>query len=380
MKLLNKIITCTLLIGTIMSAGKEMYDKKFDVKNNGKLDINLMSGDITINTWNKAEVVVRAGENDDDDAFKITQRGNTIYIENDFRNYGGDEDLIVTIPSDFNVDCNSNNGNVTIKNKLNGSLKVKTMSGDIRLNDVYGYTDLYTSGGDIQVKNLTGDVKLSTMGGDIRTGTINGQRIKISTSGGDISISELEGNSNIKTMGGFIKILKCKGKADTETMGGDIAASNIEGDFSGDTKGGNIDISSCTGDLNLTTMGGDIEVRKSSGSIDAKTHSGYIYAEMNLKNGNGRSRLESMMGDIKLLIPESASADIEAIVENSGSWKRHSRDDDDENNIISDYPSYYSKNDKYSSRNEKRIKINSGTEKIRIKAINSTIKIQKNNR
>ena len=347
--------------------------KTFKVTKGGTLIVKVDPGEVEISTWDKDEVKITArGINkEDEEDLSIKQNGNSITIKYDaYRGWSQGVDFIITAPRDFNYEINSSSGEISINSDIKGKVDLITMSGEIRVGNIDGNVDVKTYGGEIKTGNLNGRVSLNTQGGDIRTGNIKTGPVKIETMGGEIRIRDVESGLEVKTYGGEIEIGNIGGDADVVTYGGDIRVSNVAGSASLDTYGGDIRLSSASGFVDVNTYGGDLTLYNITGSVDAKTAAGDIYVELN-PSGNGRTRLETSMGKVTLVLPANAKADIEAEINVKGYYENR-RDF----KIISDFK----EENQNSSRSRKVIyamyKLNGGGEKIFIKTVNSDIEIR----
>src|SRR5208282_6175650 len=82
--------------------------------------------------------------------------------------------------------------------------------------------DVETQGGDIGLEGpLQGEARLTTAGGDIHSTDISGP-IRVETAGGSISMGNLGARAEVRTAGGSIQIGNVRGDATIETSGGEI--------------------------------------------------------------------------------------------------------------------------------------------------------------
>jgi hypothetical protein len=154
---------------------------------------------------------------------------------------------------------------------LKGKLSLITMGGKITLtnSDVDG--TVKTMGGEVLVQDVTGDVKATSQGGNVtqknvkrRSGEGVGGEVHIKTMGGDINVDDAPEGADVHTMGGDIHVKKAAQFARAKTMGGDINIDAIDGGAEATTMGGDVTIT-MVGDpekgdrsVNIESMGGDI--------------------------------------------------------------------------------------------------------------------------
>lgn len=348
--------------------------KSFKVSKGGKLIVDIDPGDVIISTWDKDEVAIKTKglEEGDKEYLEMTQSGNTIKIRFN-SGYGWSEKLKfhISVPKKFDVDCETSGGDLIFKNDLDGQATLRTSGGDIELMNVLGKSLVNTSGGDITTGNIGADFKANTSGGDIETGKVNG-RADIKTMGGDINVEAVTTNLEAVTYGGDIRIGNIGGDAVIETYGGDIRITEVSGSVEANTYGGNIVLKGASGQVEVSTAGGNLTLYDITGSVKAKTASGRIYAELD-PSGTGRSSFVTANGEIKLVLPETAKAEIDATIKISGSWKYR----DDEYEIISDFKIANKGTDKNEKEIRAELKLNGGGEKIKLRTANSNIRIEK---
>jgi DUF4097 and DUF4098 domain-containing protein YvlB len=94
---------------------------------------------------------------------------------------------------------------------VGGEVNIKTMGGDINVDDAPEGTDVHTMGGDIHITKAAQFARAKTMGGDIEIEAIDG-RVDVTTMGGDVNITMIgepengDRSVNIESMGGDITL------------------------------------------------------------------------------------------------------------------------------------------------------------------------------
>lgn len=377
MKTILKSLALLLLTVSILTAatGKPgEVTKSFKVSKGGKLVVDINPGDIIIKTWDKDELLVKTKglEEDDKEYLELTQSGNTIKISFD-SGWGWSEKLrfYVNLPKQFNVDCETSGGDIIFQNDLDGEVNLHTAGGDIELMNILGKSRINTSGGDITIGDVGADLRANTSGGDIETGNISGQA-EIKTMGGSIDIEDVTSDLEVVTYGGDIRIGQIGGNANIETYGGDIRIKEVSGSVDANTYGGNINLKGASGEVEVSTAGGNLTLYDITGSVKAKTASGRIYAELD-PSGKGRSSFVTASGEIKLILPETAKADIDATIKVTSGWRHRDKDFDYE--IISDFKT--EREDISDREIRAEFKLNGGGEKIKLRTTNSDIRIEK---
>jgi DUF4097 and DUF4098 domain-containing protein YvlB len=346
--------------------------KMFTVGKGGMLDVTIRGGNIIINPWEKDEVAVRIRDVDDgeDPGIRMTQSGTTVLIE-DTDGSSDDFTLEVNLPSRFDVRLRSSSGDIEINGPLTGRLKGITGGGNIRLGNLGGSIDMRTSGGDITSRDTGGDLDLNTSGGDITMGTVSGNATVI-TSGGDIRVANVGKRIRASTSGGNIAIGDVGGEAIVSTSGGDITAGSVSGNASLTTAGGNVLLHGATGTVRATSAGGDLQLENITGTLEGSTAGGNVVAMLNPAK-NGRSRLNTAGGDIRLFVPEGAKATINARIHIGGWW----RSQKDTYEIRSDFAMEKYEKDEQSHEIRATILLNGGGEQVTLDAVSGNIEVRK---
>ena len=373
----------------LKAADGEDVTKSFKVNKGGTLKVNIITGDITVNTWNRNEVNVSIDNIDENqhNLLNIYQTGNNVTVQFNGSGYYGSSDVKVSVPSEYNLELETNQGDVQLTNNIKGSVRIDTRSGDISLAEVNGDLKILTNGGDINLSSVTGNANATTYGGDITTGIINGS-LTLTTMGGDIHTQNITKKAFINTKGGTIVLKNVGGDLKAETNGGDVVVGDVDGDayistmggsihtkkVSGSatlkTNGGNIKLLGASGKTEARTYGGNLELYNVSGTVDATTNSGDIYIE--LKPGSsGTSSISSMNGGVKLFVDPSARTTMNAVaygVQYGGSITDY---------IKSDFPIKRSDTSEYSSSTKGTVVLNGGGSMINVRSDNDRIEIRK---
>ncbi len=363
-----------LSVGLVTAAdnGNTPETKSFTVKKGGMLRVNLNGGDIRLTPWDKdlLEVRVRGTGEDDENSVDIRQRENTITIQTDEEEgWSGDTRLDISLPSQFDLDLRTVQGDIVIDGAMSGKINGSTSAGNIRMGNVTGVVEMHTSGGDIHAGDVKGDLTLKTSGGDIVSGAVTGEA-DITTSGGNIRLKDVGKSLWAKTAGGDIDAGSIGGEATISTAGGNIMVGKVGSRASLSTAGGDVELQGATGRIRAKTAGGNLRLYGLNGSVDGETAGGDIDAELT-PDGSGSSRLRTAGGNVSLDVPEKAKATIDATIRIQGRW----RDAKDEYKIRSVFKSdnYVVDSDEHEIR--ATYKLNGGGAQISLETVNANIDI-----
>lgn len=373
---ISKLILVLLFLSAaahyVYANEKSGDSRTFKVNKGGTLKLTILSGDVTIYSWDKNElnVTLEGADESDYSQLKIEQSNNTITIQKSYSSGWSSTDVKINLPEEFNIEVKTNQGDVDLDSNIKGYVNVYTGGGDITTKNIAGKTNLKTNGGDIRTNNISGDLNLSTNGGDIRIGDVIGEG-NIRTMGGSINTGNISRDLIAKTFGGDISIGSVGGSALITTMGGSISLEKVSGNATLKTNGGNIKLLGATGFVKSKTLGGNITLYNINGSVDANTSSGNIYVELN-PSGKNSSSLNTLSGGIKLMVNPDAKATIEAEV------KLHGWDNDEKEKMIeSDFPYKSYNSGSQSGSVSATYLLNGGGTLIKLSTMNDKIKIRK---
>ena len=414
---MRKLFVLTMVVfmaGLLMSTGlhaerERFVEKEFEATPGGTLEIDIETGgDIAITGWSGKTVAVKArmtgrDREDIEIDFDETRDGIKIhtYYEGHKHGRNGDVNLEIKVPEKFDIEIDTKGGDVTVTGveggfsgktfggdleftKLKGNIRFTTMGGDIRVSDSEVDGRVKTMGGDVEIRDVVGDIKGHTMGGNVTYRNVTGRgsaeekEVSITTMGGDIDVDYPDRKVKLRTFGGDIDVGKAE-EVNVKTMGGDINIGEAPVGAEVSTMGGDITIRSAGEYARAKTLGGDIEIRAIDGWAKAKTLGGDITVRMVGDPGRGKRdvELESLGGDIELIVPAGLSMefDIELSYTKSGEGKcRIESDFDMKINETKEWERKWGQKRRYIYGTGS---VNGGEHRIKIKTMNGNITIRK---
>ena len=135
-----------------------------------------------------------------------------------------------------------------------------------------------------------------------------GVRVIARSTSGDVTVKGTKGAVDAHSTSGDVVVTDATDRIVVESVSGDVRASQLNGDVRSESVSGTIEIRDVTGDVRAETTSGDVSLTGvTSRNVFATTVSGEVeYA--GTVDGNGRYEFHSHSGDIRLDIPENASA------------------------------------------------------------------------
>jgi DUF4097 and DUF4098 domain-containing protein YvlB len=274
----------------------------------------------------------------------------------------------IKVPQRFNLDLETQGGDISVENALQGELRATTAGGDIRTADLSGPLRAETAGGNITLGDIGQRVDARTAGGSIRIGSVKGETT-LETSGGEVIVGQIDGNLRAETAGGDVVIAGATGQIDAETAGGQIQIGETGGNVRAQTAGGSIRLQGARGRVVAETAGGSIDLFQLLGAVRASTAAGRILAQIVAnKKTFGSSALETSMGDVYVYLPVDLPLNIDAAIDDAGGHQ-----------IVSDFPlTILGDKEEFMARSiSGRGALNGGGETLRIRTVAGNIEIHK---
>jgi len=233
----------------------------------------------------------------------------------------------INLPQRFNLDVQTQGGDITIESALQGEARLTTAGGDVRTAEVSGPVKVETAGGSITLGKAGNGVDARTAGGDIHTGDVQGDTV-LETSGGQIVTGQIAGSLRAQTAGGDVVIGGAAGRVTAETAGGQIQIGPTDGVVRAETSGGSIRLRGARGKVLVDTAGGSIDLLDVKAAVNASTAMGRILAQFDAdKKTFSASQLKTSMGDVFVYLPVGLPLTIDAAIDAAAGHR-----------IVSDFP------------------------------------------
>lgn len=254
--------------------------RRFNIGANGQLDLETLSGDVTIRRGSSRELVVevvREARGATDAAVKTglaevravsEERGGRVTIKAVYPSqrgrsqYSVSVNYIVSAPAGTSISTRSLSGDVTVEG-IDGELSINSTSGDVKVISVTQLAKVSTVSGDITLTNVTaqGLLEASTMSGEILATNIKARRVDLGAIAGGVTARGIDA--------GDVKL---------HSMADDIS---FEGPL---TSRGRYEFTSHAGDVRITIDG------RVGFTLDASTFSGSVRSDLALQNSRSGGR------------------------------------------------------------------------------------------
>lgn len=218
--------------------------RRFNIGASGQLDLETLSGDITVRPSSGRELVIeiikeangtteaaartglsRVRVDSEERAGRVTVK--TVYPSGRQFDYRVSVSYVVSAPAGTRVSTHAVSGDVIVAG-ISGELSVSTISGDVTITDASHVTGAKTVSGDLTLRNVgaEGLLEASTMSGDIMATSIKARRLDLGTISGSVTARGVSADDvKLKSMSGdvvFDGALTARGRYEFTTHAGDV--------------------------------------------------------------------------------------------------------------------------------------------------------------
>jgi DUF4097 and DUF4098 domain-containing protein YvlB len=270
-----------------LAFAQEQIEERRAIDADGTVTVSNISGEISISTWDRAEVLLTAdlGTNQE---LEVTETSLGVRFE--VINTEDDDDydeaeLELVVPSGASIVAEGVSSDITIEDGGGESVTVETVSGDVTVAAEISRVDLSSVSGDVEFEGSAVRAAVESVSGDIDMHGISGE-VSISTVSGDAFLEAGElSRGQFETVSGTMELelaVADGGKLTVESMNGDVLLTlpaGQEAEFSAQTFSG--DIESAWGDVKNESFGPGSHLKHVSGKsgtvIRVESFSGDIH-------------------------------------------------------------------------------------------------------
>ena len=286
----------TLSLSLLLPLGAtadQPVDRTVPATGGGTVEIENISGSITVEGWDQGEVRVTGTLGDDVETLKVESKGDrtTIEVKLPEGNHQGNKefsaDLVIQVPRDSDIQTHLVSSSATVSG-VYGDLELQTVSGSIKVHGEPRELEIQTVSGDIYADVRTDEVELETVNGGVELQG-NFQEVSINAVSSDLQLA-----------------LGTVERAALQTVSGNLVVSADPG------ANARLEIQAHSGDVKLTLPGGlsaDFDINTFSGDIEndfgpaAQRTSEYAPGKsLDFSTGGGaRVEVQGFSGDIHLI-------------------------------------------------------------------------------
>lgn len=271
----------------------EKINKVLDVSADAEVEVHNTRGNITIEGWDKDQVLVKGELDDLTEKFVFETNGNKTLIKvvlpnrNSNARSGSGSDLQIFVPRTGRLQFGGVSTDIEVL-KIDKEVDISSISGDIKLTKIKGKAYINSVSGDIVINGVADRLSISTVSGDVDA-KVTAQSIEVSAVSADIKVStETIESAQIETVSGNTSL---RGQLSDS---GSIRLSNVSGKsiyFSQTELNARVILD--------TGPGGDI-VNRVSKHEPSRSFIGSEKLKFTLGQGSAQIRMSTVSGDIEL--------------------------------------------------------------------------------
>lgn len=193
----------TLLAALSIALPQQQMDTTFDVRAGGELSVDVLNGSVTIDTWDRSAMRVRATHRSTT-TIDVDRSGSDVSIDVDHRGRPDPVSFSITVPRSYHVQVEGVNVSITVAG-VQGRTSLENVQGPIQVRNLTGPVDIESVSGSVTVENVRGDLDVSTVNEAIR---ITGGRgsIEAETVNGSIMMRGVDAvNVDASTVNGIVE-------------------------------------------------------------------------------------------------------------------------------------------------------------------------------
>jgi DUF4097 and DUF4098 domain-containing protein YvlB len=237
-----------------------MRTETFQTPGDVSLRIRIPAGRVDVETVDGDETRVELSSDPAiEEAATIEARGSEVTVEVEDRilalHTGTQIDVRVTCPPGARLESRGVSTDLVVRGPL-GPADVKTVSGDVRLEQVDGELDVKSVSGDVAAGSVTGRATVQTVSGDVRVDEMGGP-VSVQTVSGDQRIGAVAaGAVTLRSVSGDLLVGVRSGSSlwvDAKSVSGDTSSELELGDAPPEDGGPLVE-------LRATAMSGDIRI------------------------------------------------------------------------------------------------------------------------
>lgn len=279
----------TLVTGALASllAVQQDVDTTVAVQRGQRLDVEAFGGSITVRSWNRNAVRVRAVTGSRVEV-EVSTSGSTVDVEaSNHRGGPPTIDFEISAPAWMPVEANGVNTDIVIEG-IQAAISAETVQGEIRVIGGNGVISLQSVEGEVTLQNARGRIEASSVNEAVTLTNVSGE-ITAETVNGDIEMRGIQSEVvDVTTVNGEVVYdgsIRNNGRYRFNTHNGDVTVSIPEG------AGATVFVSTFNGDFESA-----FPVTLSGGRHGKRFN-------FTIGNGSARVELESFQGTIQLRRP-----------------------------------------------------------------------------
>jgi hypothetical protein len=241
----HHLLLLTLLAVAVPVTALGQTDRTFEVRAGARLDLEAQNGSITVRTWDRSSVRLRAN-NGPDVRVVAEQTGNAISIRSHGRSRQPRIAFELTVPRAIDLTLHTHDGAISVEgaggrveaSSVKGGVDIRGGTGIVEANSVQGGVTIRGARGQVEassvnagitIEDVTGAIEASTVNGSATLRAIDSRQVEASTVNGSIVYDGTirpDGHYVFSSHNGPVTVTVPAG------AGADVSVSTFNGSFS----------------------------------------------------------------------------------------------------------------------------------------------------
>lgn len=180
-----------LLRATPAEAAGTRVEKHFTVTSRPVVTIqSVANGRIEVKSWKNPEIIIVATQASDKIAVETEQADNRIGVTSRIQDRGARSEELeanfqITVPEETELQIKTDSGLIYVE-QVYGDMTLETVAGDVHLKEVSGYIIIHTMGGSVLCTQCAGKLNFTSVSGNIQILQPQLNSVNLSTTSGNI--------------------------------------------------------------------------------------------------------------------------------------------------------------------------------------------------
>ena len=286
------LVLMTIALATNVAWASQRVDETRDADPDARIDVEIISGSITVTGWDKNQVQVTGTIGDDVKALEVSGSGRSISIELDVPDSWGrrhrdiDAQLEISVPVGARLSVETVSADIGVT-RMGGEVELGSVSGTVRLAGSPSRADVETVSGNIRVDGDQTAITAESVSGDVElTGVA--ETVEAASVSGDIEVSATQiERANFESVSG-----------DLEFSGGLTASARLHAE----AHSGNVTLSlpaDTSATWEVETFSGNVSNDFGPGPDRTSEHGPGKWLKFTTGSGDARITVDSFSGNVK---------------------------------------------------------------------------------
>lgn len=281
-----------LICFTMLVYGQRNVDVSKKLNKDGEITVSIISGDITVKTWDKNEVHIQGTLGKDVKELVVKGNENRLRIESELVDKKGNTEaevnLTIIVPERAELDINTVSAPIEVSGLKSGECELKTVSGDVHYQGDVTYCELSSVSGKVVFDGKGKKMKAKSVSGNVM-GEGSYSEIHAASVSGNVSIENLKAEE-MKLTSTSGRVTYKGGLTDNAEFKANSVSGSVVVDFDDDVEG----------EFKISTLSGDIDNELTDDKPVKKEYGPGASLSFTKGKKDNEIKISTVSGDIRL--------------------------------------------------------------------------------